>query len=88
MSGILKPLTHSLNVISGSSDAVNIDHIASMTRNVVDPAPSANTAGSYTIVFKLRGDDTSPVEVVWSYVDEATMDTDYASLLVNNSVAV
>lgn len=88
MSGILKPLTHSLNVISASSDAVAIDNVLSIARLVIDPAASANTAGSYQIVFNMKGDENSPAEVIWPYVDEATMDTDYASLLVNNSVAV
>lgn len=88
MSAITKPLTHSTNVISGKSDAINIEHAAAITTIVADPASSSNTAGTYSIVFKFRGENTTPQEITWKYVDEVTMQADYDTLLTNNSIAL
>lgn len=88
MSALTKPLTHSPNTIGGESDAINVEQIAAMTKVVVDPAEGINTSGSYHIVFKFRGENTTPQEVTWKYEDEATLDTDYTELLSNNSVSL
>ena len=88
MSAILKPLIHAVNTISGTSDPVNIEHVAAITRITVEPAQNINTSGEYSIVFKFRGENTTPSEIKWMYVDAATRDTDYAAILVLASAVV
>ena len=85
MSALAKPLTHTTNTIGGVADPVNIEAVTAVTTTTIDQVSSNNAAPKYTIVFHF-GKYNEPI--VWRYATEALRDTDLATLLTNNSVAL
>jgi hypothetical protein len=78
MSALAKPMVVTTNTIA-PADPVNVELLTSFTK--VDKPQINDIPAEYWIVFKLRGDNTSPSEVVWRYDDSADRNTDYASVI-------
>jgi len=87
MSALAKPLIHSVNVLSGQSDPVNVEEIQTMTR-VVNDNPGINTTSEFHLAFAMRDHDQNPKSVTWKFADETALDAAYAAILALASTAV
>jgi hypothetical protein len=79
MSALTLPLVYSLTTIDGVADLVNVELVGAVTK--VDIPTMMEKPAEYQIVFKLRGDNTSPNDVTWRYATEAARNTAYGKLL-------
>ncbi len=87
MSALAKPLIHSVNVLSGQSDPVNVEEIQTMTR-VVNENTGINAPAQYHLSFGLRAHDQNPKSMTWKFADETALDDAYAAILALASTAV
>jgi hypothetical protein len=87
MSAIAKPLIHSTTA-TGDADPINIEHVAAITKETVFAAENINTSDRFNIIFKFRGENTTPQEITWRYADEATRDASYNAILTLASTLV
>ena len=89
MSGVLLPLMHPTGTIGGAGDPVGIDDISTMTRVTAVSAPGVNTSDKFQLIFAMKGHQNNAREVVWSYEDQAALDTSYDAILtlLSNAIA-
>lgn len=89
MSGILKPLLHPTGTIDGEGDAVHVDNIITMTKvTALKATGTFSGQDKFEIVFNYRGDNNVQ-QNIWRYVDAASRDTSYDSVLtlISNAIA-
>jgi hypothetical protein len=80
MSSLATPLIYSNGTISGTSDAVNVDQVQSISKTTINSISNGNTPDVYGIAFNMTG-TSNPQSIVWKYATELARDEDYDSIL-------
>lgn len=87
MSALAKPLIHSVTA-TGLADPINIEHVAAITKETVLAASNINTSDRFNIIFKFRGENTTPQEITWRYATEVLRDASYDAIIALASTVV
>ncbi len=93
MSALAKPMFHTAavtNLINGISPMVNAERVTSIDIEDIPKVENYSGAPKFQIKFTMAQDPKGgiPGYVVWTFVDRATLDTEYAKIVTLISAVI